>query len=580
MRESSLRALGASSVLALVAVAALVSTRPPETPAEIAAPETTTSTGQPQSTTTTTLPPFHYRIGVLAGLQTDNFWAFYGGDDPSVWDAYILGPTKPALFGLDPASSHLVPELATEISEPVEEGGWHVDVTMREGRTWSDGTPITVRDYVFTFDTVRSLGLGGGWAEVFPSEVAGVEALDDHTLRISFASRPPLAVWPHAAGTAPVMPAHIWGSADAADAAGLYALPGSDDVGGGTLALSAVTNGRVTSLGLAPGAPDIVEYIVYDDMGAAVEAIAAGDIDTVLSPNGLLPAHIERLGGVPGVAVETSPAHGIRFLGFNLAREPMSNPAFRQALALLNPGPGIPFVGPDNEAWFDPEAAGSIASLYASDDALTEALGLLTAAGYTWETQPSLDGESRVAGTGLRIQGQEAPILTILTPGDSYDPARPQRAAEIAGLLGWLGFDCRPVETDFQTVLDLAFTPDDEGKLHYDMAMLGWTLGSPARPDFYGTLFTPGGEGYNTGYTSEAFSEALARYDSAVDHPSARAALWELETILATDLPYLLLESVTITEAYRSDRVAFHGMTPGGIQGRLGGIADVARVIE
>ncbi len=579
MRESSMRALGASSVLALVAVAALVSTAPPETPAEIAAPETTTSTTAVGSSTTTTLAPFHYRIGVLAGLQTDNFWAFYGGD-PSVWDAYILGPTKPALFGLDPATSHLIPELATEIPEPIEEGGWHVDIAMRDGRTWSDGTPITARDYVFTFDTVRSLSLGGGWAEVFPSEVAGVEALDDHTLRISFANRPPLAVWPHAAGTAPVMPAHIWGSAGATDAAGLYALPGSDDVGGGTLALSEVSAERVTSVGLEPGAPDFVEYIVHADMDAAVEALATGDIDTVLSPNGLLPVHIERVRGVPGVTVETSPAHGIRFLAFNLAREPMSDPAFRQALALLSPGPDVPFVGPDNKAWFDPDAASSIASLHASDDALADALGVLGAAGYTWETPPSLDGETRVAGTGLRIGGLEAPILTILTPGDSYDPARPERAAETAAILGWLGFDCRPVETDFQTVLDLAFTPDDEGKLHYDMAMLGWTLGSPARPDFYGPLFTAGGEGYNTGYASDAFTEALSRYDSAVDHATARAALWELETILATDLPYLLLENATITEAYRSDRVAFPGMTPGGIQGRLGGVADVARVTD
>ncbi len=581
MQESSLRALGASSVLALMAVAAILNTGPPETPIEVAAPEaTSTSTRASTPTTTTTLPPFHYRVGVLAGLRTDNFWAFYGSDS-SVWDAYILGPTKPALFGLDPVTSRLIPELAMEVPEPVEDGAWHVVVALHEDRVWSDGTPITAHDYAFTFETVRSLELTGGWAEAFPAEVTRVEAVDDHTVRISFADRPSLAVWPHAAGTAPVMPAHIWESVEVADAVALYAMAGGIDVGGGSLVLVEATPNRVVSAGISDGAPDLVEYLVYDDLDAAVEALADGEIDTVLSPNGLLPTHVETVRGVPGVTIDTSPASGIRFLAFNLTREPMSDPAFRQALALLTDGPGIPFVDPENEAWFDHGAADSIAALHddAPEAALAEAVELLVAAGYTWDLAPGLDVTGRVPGSGLRIDGVDAPILTILTPGDSYDPTRPERAADIAAVLEWLGFDCRPVETDFQTVLDLAFTPDEDGVLHYDMAMLGWTLGSPARPAFYEALFTAGGEGYNTGYSSEEFVTALHRYRSATDHEDARTALWEMEMILATDLPYLLLENSTITEAYRSDRVSFgYGPTLGGIQGRLGGVADVAMV--
>lgn len=579
MRIGTMRALGASSVLALVAVAAIFSTAPPETPVEVAAPEPTTSTSADEPTTTT-VPAFHYRVGVLAGLQTDNFWAFYGGS-PSVWDAYILGPTKPALFGLDPATNRLVPDLASAFAPAVDDVGWHVDVNLRENLKWSDGAAITAGDYAFTFETVRSLGLGGGWAQSFPPEITMVEAIGEHTLRISFAGPPSLGIWPHAAGTAPVMPAHIWRDHGASDAEALYALSGDGDVGGGPLAIVEVTQERVVSKGNRPSAPDVVEYRVYPDLGVAVEALVASEVDTVLSPNGLLPEQAASLQGVPGLTTMTSPSNAVRFLGFNLAREPMSDPAFRQALALLAEGPGLSFVAADNEAWFDPVAAGSIASLYESEDPLADAIELLTGAGYTWETPPGLEDGRRVPGSGLRIRGVEAPILTILTPGDSYDPARPQRAAEIAELLGWIGFDCRPVETDFQTVLDLAFTPDDNGTLHYDMAMLGWTLGNPARPDFYRALFAAGAEGNNTGYASEAFAEALGRYRSATDHESARSALWEMEMILATDLPYLLLENATITEVYRSDRVSFaYGPTLGGLQGRLGGVADVARVSD
>jgi hypothetical protein len=68
----------------------------------------------------------------------------------------------------------------------------------------------------------------------------------------------------------------------------------------------------------------------------------------------------------------------------------------------------------------------------------------------------------------------------------------------------------------------------------------------------------------------------LARFESAFDLETAREALWSMESILAEDLPYLLLYNTSITEAFRSDRVSFSiDGSLGGIQGRLGGIGDV-----
>ena len=52
-----------------------------------------------------------------------------------------------------------------------------------------------------------------------------------------------------------------------------------------------------------------------------------------------------------------------------------------------------------------------------------------------------------------------------------------------------------------------------------------------------------------------------------------------MEATLATDLPYLLLYSSSITEVYRSDRVRFEvDLGLGGIQGLLGGIGEVRPV--
>ena len=167
--------------------------------------------------------------------------------------------------------------------------------------------------------------------------------------------------------------------------------------------------------------------------------------------------------------------------------------------------------------------------------------------------------------------------MTILTPGDEYDELRPAHASQIASTLAVLGFDVRPVETDFDSVVDLAFTRGEEGLLHYDMYLLGWTLGSPAWPGFYGPLFASDGAANNTGYASEAFDTAFTAYEEAHDMGQAVAALWDMETLLAKDLPYLLLYAPRIAEAHRVDRVAFSAVGElGGIQSRLGGILDVA----
>jgi hypothetical protein len=108
------------------------------------------------------------------------------------------------------------------------------------------------------------------------------------------------------------------------------------------------------------------------------------------------------------------------------------------------------------------------------------------------------------------------------------------------------------------------------------MYLLGWTLGDPALPGYYGALFGERGAMNNTGYHSEAFADALRAYESAFTPEDAFDALWEMERTLATDLPYLLLYRDRITEAYRADRVSFDvEASLGGLQARLGGIRDV-----
>ena len=444
----------------------------------------------------------------------------------------------------------------------------------------------------FTFNAVRRLGLGGGWADAFPPGVKEVVAESDSSLRIEFTGRPSLSVWPYGIGMAPIMPSHVWEprleSIDSAEA--LYALAGEGDASGGPLEIAEFGEGSILATA-NPGYPgvavDRVEYTVYPDEAAAVADLAAGNLDTILSPRGLTAESLDALAPVEEVEVTESPANAIRYLGFNLDRQPMAAPGFRQALALLldreqataslanDSDAAYTVLTPANEAWFDDDVAGEIASGFSGtpESRLASALASLRSAGYTWATEPKIVNGDLVPGQGIAIAGQAPAPLTILTPGDAYDPDRPEYATQIESVLEGLGFDVRPVITDFDTVVDLAFTPGSDGALHYDMYLLGWTLGNPSLPSYYRSFFASGAPSNTTGYESAEFASILADYETATEGAEAKRALWEMEKILAKDLPYLVLYHPEISEAYRSDRVGYDfDSVLGGIQGRLGGL--------
>jgi peptide/nickel transport system substrate-binding protein len=592
LRNKTWRAIGATAVLLGIVIVAWAQTGTDEPSAiELSAPVD----APPSLPPSTAPPPFEYRVGLLAGLSTTNYWE-YIGEKPTVWNAYVLGPTKPALYGIDPTSNGLVPDLAEAPAEPVKHGDfWTVEVDLSDNVSWSDGEPITAADVVYTFETVRRLRLSGGWDGSFPSVIEGMEAVDAHHLTIQFSERPSLRIWPYGLGLAPIMPSHVWAPVTEAlsTAESLYQNDGDTDVSGGPLQVTTVGKSRIESAA-NPGdpevSPDNVTYLIYPDEASAAVALQEGATDAIITPNGLSGDSVERLEAQPGVSIESSPANSVRYLGFNLGREPMSAPSFRKAIALLLdreaateslvPGASAAYtmLSAANKTWFVEEEADEIAGLYsgALNERLTAAITGLKESGYAWATPPSVAENALTPGAGLTIDGIPPAPITILTPGDEYDPARSDYTRRIESTLEVLGFDARPVITDFDTVVDLAFTATDGGEKQYDMYVLGWTLGNPALPDYYRLLFASDGSANSTGYSSDEFDATLARYERATDASAAKSELWEMERTLAIDLPYLVLYHPEIVEAYRSDRVRFETRSAlGGIQGRLGGIDDL-----
>jgi peptide/nickel transport system substrate-binding protein len=101
---------------------------------------------------------------------------------------------------------NLSPSLVTEVPT-LANGGQSADLTqltynLLPGVTWSDGTPFTADDVVFTWEyCTQSEGCGSSQFET----VTSVEAVDDLTVTITFDSPHPWPYLPFVGGTEPVV---------------------------------------------------------------------------------------------------------------------------------------------------------------------------------------------------------------------------------------------------------------------------------------------------------------------------------------------------------------------------------------
>jgi microcin C transport system substrate-binding protein len=61
----------------------------------------------------------------------------------------------------------------------------YVIFTLREEATFSDGTPVTAQDVLFSYEILRDEGLPSFRANL-PNTIAGAEVLDDRRIRFDF----------------------------------------------------------------------------------------------------------------------------------------------------------------------------------------------------------------------------------------------------------------------------------------------------------------------------------------------------------------------------------------------------------
>jgi peptide/nickel transport system substrate-binding protein len=134
----------------------------------------------------------------------------------SIMNPFLSNGTKDieaASLSLEPLARFdqdglMVPYLAEEIPT-LENGGISQDLTtitwkLKEGLLWSDGTPVTAEDAVFTWRYCTNPDGGCAQASNF-SDVSAMEAVDDRTLKITFSGPKPYPYGPLTGAQSPVL---------------------------------------------------------------------------------------------------------------------------------------------------------------------------------------------------------------------------------------------------------------------------------------------------------------------------------------------------------------------------------------
>jgi peptide/nickel transport system substrate-binding protein len=137
---------------------------------------------------------------------------------PSILNPYLSGGTKDiesSAVVIEPMARFdqdgtLVPYLTDEIPT-VANGGVSEDLTsitwkLKEGLLWSDGTPVTSADLVFTAQ--YCMNPEGGCAQLAKFEgVESVEAIDAQTTKVTFSTAKPNPYGPFVGGQSPIIQA-------------------------------------------------------------------------------------------------------------------------------------------------------------------------------------------------------------------------------------------------------------------------------------------------------------------------------------------------------------------------------------
>jgi peptide/nickel transport system substrate-binding protein len=329
---------------------------------------------------------------------------------------------------------------------------------------------------------------------------------------------------------------------------------------------------------------DAAVYTLYDQ-DTAILALKDNDVDFILNPSGWSLGAIKQLEGDPAITIVTNDQNGFRYLAFNQNRPYFQGApgiALRQAVACIIDldfltgtvlqGQVLPvytLVPEGNGFWFNPDVTKYCQGM-SEADRVAQSVQYMKDAGYTWDSEPYYNsGSSKDAGViygeGLKMpDGQYFPDVTLLAPSAGYDPLRATTAIYIESWMRELGIPVTANLTAFNNITDAVYNTGD-----YDMFILGWGLS--IYPDYICTFFNNGDGTDPYGYLSPTLEPLCVQFLLETDLNAAKQEAFQIQNVLATELPYITLFTNPIRDAWRNLTYPYTSILDGISSGLYGG---------
>ncbi|MCQ2437203.1 MAG: ABC transporter substrate-binding protein [Clostridia bacterium] len=406
--------------------------------------------------------------------------------------------------------------------------------TIRDDVNFSDGTPMTVDDVVFSVARHLDPDLGSYLSGLLYA-VESIEATGEWEMTIKLAE--PNASFMYVLGTAA---GYVISKANTEAQGDLFGTPEGTIVGTGPFVLDSWRSGQDITLvpnenywdaSFEPAVDEIVFQIIPEDI-TRITALTSGEADlaTVL-PTDLVPM----LEASPNVDVEYVDSMGVLYLSFNCAMPPFDEVAVRQAIYCA-----IDFAEIQETIIMD---AGMPASILPNSEAL------YGPAAEEWvayaETVPTYDYDVERAQELLATSSvPDGFSMTLVTNEDS---TRYNVCLAIQEDLKAIGIDCEivKVSSEEHTNYQYGGVVDADGYREYGMLIGGWgadwaDVSANLEPLYAGRNACAGGT--NAALYDNEEVNALIDAQAAVTDPSERNALiFQALDIIGEEVPYIIV---------------------------------------
>jgi len=407
---------------------------------------------------------------------------------------------------------------------------------LNEKAKWHDGKPVTSEDVKFTSEYRREMDPR---VEEFMQEyLEEIETPDEHTV-IYHLKKPfsPFLTWLHPLGLTVILPKHIW--EDVSDPRAFEGMTGC-----GPFIFDKLDKDRNVIVLKANnayflGRPKVarVEIHMFKSEGTMLLALKRGDIDVVGRVKG---PSVPSLMGKENINIVLTPSYSTKNIWFNMRNYPVNITEVRQAMAycidydqlaqtsILNYGEACGYC-PDISSsmwWFNPDAI-----RYTRD--VSKANELLDSIGF-------LDTD----GDGIR----ELPDGTDLVI-DLYAPAPDTTYMREAELIrSWMddaGIEIDIKAVDFPTWVNQFLFDHTFDTIIVTTLLLDCPYKSAHIDLIYCDM---------PGYRNETFDKLVDALLSATTREEQKQISFEMQEMLARDVPGVSLYSADTIDAYRSDR--------------------------